>query len=98
MAGKTLGRFRLDDPKPMLFGPDIGLATLTEGNDWSAAALDDAGQQGDGQVCLAIGYPGTLGSGRPPLLRAGRIIPGPGLAVVGIDDHRCRGRLRRTIV
>jgi serine protease Do len=76
VAGKTLGRFQLDDPKPMFFGPDIGLATLTEGNEWPAAAVDNAGHPAGGQVCLAIGYPGTLGSGRPPLLRAGRIIPG----------------------
>ncbi len=73
---KHWGRFRLDDPKPMHFGPDLGLATLTEGSDWPAAALVDAGLPRGGQVCLAIGYPGTLGPGRPPLLRAGHIIPG----------------------
>lgn len=75
VPGKILGRFRLDDPKPMLFGPDLGLATISNGDDWPAVAVDDAGQPDGGQVCLTIGYPGTLGPGRPPILRVGRVIP-----------------------
>lgn len=75
VPGKTLGRFQLGDPKPKNFGPDIGLAKISESNDWPAANLDDAVQPVPGQICLAIGYPGTLRPGRPPLLRVGRIIP-----------------------
>ncbi len=74
VAGKTLGRFQLADSKPMHFGPDIGLARITESNDLPTATIDDAGPTVAGQICLAIAYPGTLRPGRPPLLRAGRII------------------------
>ncbi|HEY2414554.1 MAG TPA: trypsin-like peptidase domain-containing protein [Pirellulaceae bacterium] len=75
VAGKTWGRFRLDDPKPLHFGPDIGLARITESGDWPAATLGDMERPTAGQICLAIGYPGTLHPKRPPLLRAGRILP-----------------------
>jgi S1-C subfamily serine protease len=73
--GKTLGRFQLDDAKPTHFGPDIGLAKITEPRDWPAAMLSDADVPNAGQICLAIGYPVTVLPKRPPLLRTGGILP-----------------------
>lgn len=76
VAGKTLGRFRLDDLQPGDVAPDIGLATITQSGDYRAATLHKGEPPVAGRICLAIGYPGTLRPGRPPLLRAGRILPG----------------------
>jgi serine protease Do len=76
VPGKTLGRFELNGSKPRHIGNDLGLATITQPNNWPAASVNDAAEPVGGQICLAIGYPGTLRPGQPPLLRAGRIISG----------------------
>jgi serine protease Do len=75
IAGKMLGRFVLDGSKPGHSGPDIGLATITESGKWPAAEVNGLNQHRDSEICLAIGYPGTLLPGRPPLLRLGRVVP-----------------------
>lgn len=77
VAGKMLGRF--DDQgrgrANQVFSPDLGLAAITEGEKWPAVVVDQAALPADRQTCLAIGYPGTLPLGRPPLLRAGHVVP-----------------------
>ncbi|MEX2118089.1 MAG: serine protease [Pirellulales bacterium] len=75
VAGSLLGRFRRNDPRPMHFGPDLGLARITEPGEWPAATVDDGELSVEGQACLAIGYPSTLRPGSPPLLRVGRVTP-----------------------
>lgn len=77
VAGEFLGRFQLNDPRPLHVGPDLGFAKFAEPGDWPSTKVHFGKLPAAGQTCLAIGYPGTLLPGRPPLLRIGRITPSP---------------------
>jgi len=76
VAGELLGRFQIDNLKPLQVGPDLGLARIAEPGKWPVARLELKIPSSASQVCLAIGYPGVLVPGRPPLLRIGRTAPG----------------------
>jgi serine protease Do len=72
--GRILGRTA--DPQPGQYAPDLGLALVDEGRDLMAARLSADEGFAAGQICLAVGYPATIRPGQPPLLRAGRLLPG----------------------
>lgn len=73
VKGITLGRFEL--PGDNTAHPDLALARIEEKGDWPAAVVGPAAGPAAGEICLGIGYPGTLPQSRPPLLRLGRVTP-----------------------
>jgi serine protease Do len=62
---KTLGNDR---------GVDAGLIKITDEGPWPHAQLGNSKDLQNGQWCLALGYPVSFESGKPPVLRVGRIL------------------------
>jgi serine protease Do len=62
---KTLGNDR---------GVDAGLIKITDEGPWPHVQLGKSADLKNGQWCLALGYPVSFESGKPPVLRVGRIL------------------------
>jgi serine protease Do len=80
LKGSYLGRFEPGGPRQGGKGihqPDLGLARIEVKGDYAAAEVGPADLPAPGTLCLALGYPGTLPPGKPPLLRLGRTLNGP---------------------
>jgi serine protease Do len=65
LQGKTLGLNR---------AIDAGLVRITEQGEWPSVEMGDLDQVDVGDWCLATGHPGGYQTGRPPVLRLGRVI------------------------
>jgi S1-C subfamily serine protease len=68
---------------------DFGMVKINEPSDLTAAPLGDSATLRPGQWLLATGHPLGLQSGRPPVLRLGRVLSGP---------RRANGRPGRRIL
>jgi len=75
LDGITLGRFELYDAQTFTSHPDLGLVRIEEEGQWPAAEVGPPEGPEGGEICLAIGYPGSIPSGSPPLVRLGRVTP-----------------------
>ena len=64
VQGKTLGLDR---------GPDSGMVQITTPGEWPFVELGSSKDLAPGQWCVATGHPGGYRSGRPPVVRVGRI-------------------------
>ncbi len=64
LKGRTLG---------VNNGIDSGMAKITEKADFAFAKVAKSSDLKRGQWCLALGHPGGLKPGRPPVVRLGRI-------------------------
>jgi serine protease Do len=53
---------------------DSGLVKITESGPWPHVEMGHSADLQRGQWCLAIGHPGGYRSGRPPVVRFGRIL------------------------
>ncbi|HLK59808.1 MAG TPA: serine protease, partial [Chthonomonadaceae bacterium] len=73
VPGVHLGRFALSDQQNTY--PDLGMVRILERGKWPVAPIGPANAPEPGTLCLAIGYPGNLLPGRPPMMRLGRTIP-----------------------
>ena len=62
--GKTLG---------MYASTDAGLMKITDAGKWPFASLGDSTSVKPGSWCVAIGHPLGYKSGRPPVVRVGRV-------------------------
>jgi serine protease Do len=65
VKGETLGVDR---------GIDTGMIKITEEGKWPHAPMGMSSSLKDGQWCLALGHPGGFKSGRPPVVRLGRVL------------------------
>ena len=54
---------------------DVGMMRLDAKREWPAVSLGRPSDLDNGQMCLAIGYPGFRPAGQPPLVRLGRVLP-----------------------
>jgi hypothetical protein len=77
VPGTALGHFReaRSDQKYRPRAYDLGVIRLDENRRWPAAAIGNSASQQPGALCLAIGFPGVIKPGQPPLLRLGRMLP-----------------------
>jgi serine protease Do len=78
VPGTALGRFQIDSSTekgpPVVPGPDIGLVRIAQTGEWQAARVDTSRAPKGGEICLAVGYAGTLPPHSLPLLRLGRLL------------------------
>lgn len=72
VRGTVLGRFKLDGDRP---SPDLGVLKIDAPGPWPSVKIGVDRTAKAGETCLTIGYPGTWSADRPPLVRAGRILP-----------------------
>jgi serine protease Do len=63
--GKSLGANR---------GIDCGLVKITDEGKWPHAEMGHSGEVKRGQWCVALGHPGGYKTGRPPVVRVGRVL------------------------
>jgi serine protease Do len=78
VPGTAVGRFQIDSGteqgRPVIPGPDIGLVRIATKGEWQATRVDPRRAPQGGEICLAVGYPGTLSPRSGPLLRLGRVL------------------------
>jgi serine protease Do len=55
-------------------GIDTGMIKITEKGKWPHAPMGMSSSLKEGQWCLALGHPGGFKSGRPPVVRLGRVL------------------------
>jgi serine protease Do len=65
VAGETLGS---DEDI------DSGLIRITEKGDWPFAEMGDGSKLKRGDWCVGLGHPGSFKTGRPPVVRLGRVL------------------------
>ncbi len=53
---------------------DSGMIRITEKGDWPFAEMADGSNLKPGQWCVALGHPGSVKTGRTPVVRLGRVI------------------------